>query len=1130
MSNAAGTVQIILLQIASVFEPLQRELAPDRARATFAELGISITPAQTSALSVPLQTTAGKVRDLLQLSTELTAAIEAENVGDIIAKSVGIIASISGTISGIENIKTAVGGLGSVPPATVGKIPERLFNLLLVNALDSAVGINELLELFNILQREHHNQDSVDPNNPPFSISTFDFGMIGEWLTSPANQLRSIYKWGDPAFDGTKLLNRLEDLLLKLGVPAFFDEAAVPPKLNIAIVQIKPKTDINPKGLSIAISQSLNPGSIVIVTGDLKFEIDLDFRLPFDTELIIQPDGKFTFIPPALSDPISGGLALRVTADRTAAAQGYLIIGDPSGSRLEVRKFTAEAGGQFRPNTGKSEAEFNIGGTVSGGKLMISMENADGFIGKILGGIRLESNFDFGFAISSAEGLTFVGSSTLEIQLPLHVNLGPVELSALTFSVGIQDKKFPTTIATNLKASLGPLVAVVEDIGLKIDFAFKDNRDGNAGPLDVALGFKPPSGVGLSLDAGVIKGGGYLFFDSDKEEYAGALELVFSGFINLKAIGLITTKMPDGSKGFSLLIIITAEFGTGIQLGFGFTLLGVGGLIGLNRTMRLQPLMEGVRTGAINSIMFPQDVIANAPRIISDLRTIFPPEEGKFLIGPMAKIGWGTPTLVSLSLGIIIEIPGNIAIVGVLKVALPTDELAILILQVNFAGAIEFDKKRVYFFAALFESRILFMTLEGEMGLLAAFGDDANFVLSVGGFHPRFNPPPLPFSAPHRISVNLANSPVMRIRVEGYFAVTSNTVQFGARAELVYGAEDFGIQGHLAFDAVFQFSPFYFIIEISASVSLKVFGAGLFSIRLRFSLEGPTPMRARGEGSLSILFFEISADFDVTWGETRNTTLPPIAVMPLLKSELDKLDNWKALPPPSSNLLVSLRKFEQAPGTLVLHPMGALQLSQKSVPLDLQIDKIGSRKPSDAKRFTLKLLGGELNKTKDTLESFAPAQFQNLNDAAKLSRPSFEPMHGGLELNVAGRDLASGKVVKRIVRYEEIIIDNNFKRFVRRFSRFADSLFNHLLKGNAVAQSSLSKQSKTQLQPFEEKIKVHPDAYTVAFNSNNKPLSASSSFTSSAMAHDFLRRQMELDPNLSDALHIIPQSEVNRTV
>src|SRR5918993_2211348 len=102
--------------------------------------------------------------------------------------------------------------------------------------------------------------------------------------------------------------------------------------------------------------------------------------------------------------------------------------------------------------------------------------------------------------------------------------------------------------------------------------------------------------------------------------------------------------------------------------------------------------MEGVRTGALESVMFPQDVVANAPKIISDLRTFFPTQEGTFLIGPMAKLGWGTPTLMSVSLGVIIEIPGNIAILGVLKIALPTEDEAVLLLQVNFAGAIEFDK------------------------------------------------------------------------------------------------------------------------------------------------------------------------------------------------------------------------------------------------------------------------------------------------------------------------------------------------------------------------------------------------------------------------------------------------------
>ena len=102
--------------------------------------------------------------------------------------------------------------------------------------------------------------------------------------------------------------------------------------------------------------------------------------------------------------------------------------------------------------------------------------------------------------------------------------------------------------------------------------------------------------MGLAIDAGVVQGGGFLYIDTDRGEYAGALQLEIADFLSVAAIGLISTKMPDGSSGFSLLIIITADFGAGIQLSFGFTLLAVGGLLGLNRTILIQPLMDGVRT------------------------------------------------------------------------------------------------------------------------------------------------------------------------------------------------------------------------------------------------------------------------------------------------------------------------------------------------------------------------------------------------------------------------------------------------------------------------------------------------------------------------------------------------------
>ncbi|MEI9927558.1 MAG: DUF6603 domain-containing protein [Sphingomonas sp.] len=126
--------------------------------------------------------------------------------------------------------------------------------------------------------------------------------------------------------------------------------------------------------------------------------------------------------------------------------------------------------------------------------------------------------------------------------------------------------------------------------------------------------------------------------------------------------------------------------------------------------------------------MFPQDVIANAPRIISDMRRFFPPHEGSFLIGPMAKLGWGTPTLISASLGVIIEIPpANIAILGVIKCVLPDEDAALLVLQVKFIGAIEPTKQRLWFFASLYGSRVLFITIGGRDGAACRLGRRAQF-------------------------------------------------------------------------------------------------------------------------------------------------------------------------------------------------------------------------------------------------------------------------------------------------------------------------------------------------------------------------------------------------------------------
>jgi hypothetical protein len=519
-----------------------------------------------------------------------------------------------------------------------------------------------------------------------------------------------------------------------------------------------------------------------------------------------------------------------------------------------------------------------------------------------------------------------------------------------------------------------------------------------------------------------------------------------------------------------------------------------------------------VRTGAVNGILFPVDPVANAPRIISDLRTIFPVYVGRFLIGPMAKLGWGTPTLVSLSLGLIIEIPGNVAILGILKLALPVEDAPVLQLQVNFIGAIEFDKKRGWFFAALYESRLLFITLEGEMGMLIAVGADANFLISAGGFHPRFSPPPLPFPSPRRIAFDIVNTNSARIRADAYFAVTTNTAQFGARAEVYFGFDSASVEGHLAFDALLRFSPLSFIVEIGARASLKALGVGVFTVDLAFTLEGPTPWRARGRGSASLLGVDVSADFDVTWGDSRSTALPAILVVPLLQGEFDKAANWRALPPPSSHLLVSLRTLDLPGDALVMHTL----------------DKIGAQKPADANRFAVNVKSGNgLAKRRDARRGFAPAQFRNFNDAQKLSAPAFQNEISGVELGVEGAELRTGRAVKRSLRYEVTTLDTAYRRFVRRFQALESGLFRYLLKGGAVGKSALSRARRTQLQPFDDRVELAADRYAVVFTANNRAAApGSATFATEQAARDWLSAAAANDPK-GLRLHVVPATEVS---
>jgi hypothetical protein len=255
--------------------------------------------------------------------------------------------------------------------------------------------------------------------------------------------------------------------------------------------------------------------------------------------------------------------------------------------------------------------------------------------------------------------------------------------------------------------------------------------------------------------------------------------------------------------------------------------------------------------------------------------------------------------------------------------------------------------------------------------------------------------------------------------------------------------------------------------------------------------------------------------------------LPATEALPLLERELEKRENWVALLPAGAQLSVSLRKLEAA-AELVLHPLGTLRISQRAVPLELGITKLGNQQISDITRASLSVTTPGLERKAPALEPFARSQFIELDAATRLSTPDFEPHVAGADISVTGNDTHTSHAVKRIVLHELVTIDTNFKHFVRRFFNAGKAWFLQMLGSNATARSSLSRAEQRARVPFKDKVTAQEPGYAIANLEDNSPATGMTIFGSHAKAKDALDEHLKTNPAAAGNLHVIPAAELRR--
>lgn len=933
---------------------------------------------------------------------------------------------VTALMGAVDDLAALPGRVGAWPADYLVKtnLPAELVPRLLAYTLVQSWRVHHptllsLLSLTGVLQATHWDPDPVVFRTEHIRFA-LRFDRVVRLLTDPRGLFAEVFGWGTAGAAIGDLVVALSLVFGSLGRPAIVGvldadteavllgrpvpEAAADPLPSISVDLLTALSGSAPQArMLLAALRHTAPGStdgglavgtVVSGTPDLSFPLTggwrLELRTPPDPTgvALLARAGKGANLVTGLTQPApaagSGDLVF-ILHYTPKDGRPIPIVALPGGSGLTAAELTLAFG--VRAGSGL----FAEIGTVDG-QWKLDVGGLGGPVEAILPRL-MDADLDVGISWSGGR-FSLRGSAGLSVTFPVNLGSGPVELRTVTVALAPGGVAVPVDVTSNIAVEIGPVLLVVDGVGLQAAFGFRPVGDGNLGPVQVDLGFRPPTGLGVALEAGPVSGGGYLAVDGLR--YAGVLQVKLN-FLAVTAFGIVDE--PPGG-GVSFVAVLGIRFWPGIQLGFGFAITGVGGLVGMNRTANVDLLRERLATGAAGNVLFCDDPVKNAPTLLGDLDAFFPKQQGSFVVGPTLQIGWVAP-IVRLDVAVLIELPGpkKIIILGSVKVLIGIDETrALLYLRMDFLGALDFEQRLVSLDAYLVNSHAMgVFRLTGGMAFRLSYGDNPYVLLSIGGFHPRFDPGPLNLPSIPRVGAVLDTGivPGAYFRLEMYVAFTSNTLQLGAKVEAGLKLGPINAHGYLSFDALIQFRPFAFDIAFAAGFSVEVFDVTLCSVDVSGRLTGPGPLVVHAAASVRLLFVKVRGSATISLGGDDADRPQPIpSIVEALKPELSDVNNLRAAGEDTSIVL----KPGIAVDGVLLSPRGALIWEQKRAPLETLVDRFEGAPLIG--QHQLVLSGAADWTVTDESDWFSPGTFTSLDleSSQTLNNATFQVLRSGIRI------------------------------------------------------------------------------------------------------------------------------------
>src|SRR5262249_48612281 len=266
------------------------------------------------------------------------------------------------------------------------------------------------------------------------------------------------------------------------------DTAPTPHRLSLLFFELSAKTDLVPPGLQLLLKYVFTvAGTYRLIREQWRAEAGVAVQIQLEAGIILEPNLNVTIIPPPAAGTIEGEVFLRWVVNPPPGRPKLILLGQEGAGRLEIGGFRAEARVDLTWANGQATSELIIEGELTGGSIVVDATEADGFLAKILPGTRIQADFEMLMGVSSQRGFYFTGSSALEIRLPVHIEIGPISLEGLTITLKIGQNsntgvmELPISLGADIKAALGPLVAVVQNMGITAKFSFPRDNSGNLG-------------------------------------------------------------------------------------------------------------------------------------------------------------------------------------------------------------------------------------------------------------------------------------------------------------------------------------------------------------------------------------------------------------------------------------------------------------------------------------------------------------------------------------------------------------------------------------------------------------------------------------------------------------------------